>query len=98
MNGWHERAGSATVSPGSSTAPLGARIALMCAEKEPLDCHRTLLVARALDDAGVPVAHILANGDLEPHGKTMDRLLAAFDLNSRTATCCNPGRRSSRMR
>ena len=57
------------------------RIALMCAEKEPLDCHRTLLVARALDEAGVAVAHILADGDLEPHGKTMDRLLVAFDLN-----------------
>lgn len=57
------------------------RTALMCAEKEPLDCHRTLLVARALDDAGVAVAHILADGDLEPHARTMDRLLAAFGLN-----------------
>ena len=45
------------------------RTALMCAEKEPLDCHRTLLVARALDDAGVAVVHILADGELEPHEK-----------------------------
>ena len=51
------------------------RIALMCAEKEPLDCHRTLLVARALDDQGVDVAHIRADGGLEPHQATMDRLL-----------------------
>lgn len=57
------------------------RIALMCAEKEPLDCHRTLLVARALDAAGVAVVHILADGALETHGRTMDRLLAALDLN-----------------
>lgn len=57
------------------------RIALMCAEKEPLDCHRTLLVARALDESGVAVAHVLADGHLEPHAETMDRLLAAFDLN-----------------
>ena len=56
------------------------RTALMCAEKEPLDCHRTLLVARALDDAGVAVVHILADGELEPHERTMDRLMAAFDL------------------
>ena len=55
------------------------RIALICAEKEPLDCHRTLLVARALDEAGVAVVHILADGALEPHGRTMDRLMAAFD-------------------
>ena len=51
------------------------RIALMCAEKEPLDCHRTLLVARALDEQGVDVAHIHADGRLEPHDEAMDRLL-----------------------
>lgn len=51
------------------------RIALMCAEKEPLHCHRTLLVARALDEQEVDVAHIHADGELEPHAKAMDRLL-----------------------
>ncbi len=51
------------------------RIALMCAEKEPLDCHRTLLVAPALEARGIAVAHILADGSLEPHGAAMDRLL-----------------------
>ena len=57
------------------------RIALMCAEKEPLDCHRTLLVARSLDDEGMAVAHILATGDLESHPKAVDRLMARFDLD-----------------
>ncbi len=56
------------------------RTALMCAEKEPLDCHRTLLVAPALAARGVAVAHILADGELEPHEKTLDRLLIQFDL------------------
>jgi uncharacterized protein (DUF488 family) len=56
------------------------RIALMCAEKEPLDCHRTLLVARALDERGVEVTHILADGTLEPHRATMDRLLDVTGL------------------
>lgn len=42
------------------------RIALMCAEKEPLECHRTLLVARELQRKGVEVAHILADGRIEP--------------------------------
>ena len=51
------------------------RVALMCAEKEPLDCHRTLLVSRALDEQGVDVAHIHADGGLEPHQAAMDRLL-----------------------
>ena len=57
------------------------RIALMCAEKEPLHCHRTLLVARALDAQGVDVAHIHADGPLEPHGEAMDRLLDIHKLS-----------------
>ena len=57
------------------------RVALMCAEKEPLDCHRTLLVARALVAAGVDVVHILADGELETHERTMDRLLAELSPN-----------------
>ena len=55
------------------------RIVLLCAEREPLECHRTLLVAPALDERGVEVAHIHADGRLEPHGKAMDRLLDRFN-------------------
>jgi len=51
------------------------RIALMCAEKEPLDCHRTLLVARVLFERGMIVKHILENSSLEDHETTMERLL-----------------------
>ena len=56
------------------------RIALMCAEKEPLHCHRTLLVGRALDARSVRVAHILSDGRLESHANAMERLLIEFDL------------------
>ncbi len=56
------------------------RIALMCAEKEPLHCHRTLLVARALERE-VDVAHIHADGALEPHRAAMDRLLDIHKLS-----------------
>ena len=37
-------------------------IALMCSEHNPLDCHRCLLVGRALSTTGVTVRHILSNG------------------------------------
>ena len=57
------------------------RVALMCAEKEPLDCHRTLLVAPALVALGVEVGHILADGQLETHERTMDRLLDEVSPN-----------------
>ena len=56
------------------------RIALMCAEKEPLDCHRTILVGRNLVERGAAVAHILADGALESHDETMDRLLGSAGL------------------
>ena len=58
------------------------RVALMCAEKEPLHCHRTLLVGQALGAEGVCVTHIHADGRLERHAATMDRLLHAFGLNA----------------
>jgi uncharacterized protein (DUF488 family) len=51
------------------------RIALMCAEKEPLECHRTLLVACELDNHGVDVEHIHADGSLESHDQAMSRLI-----------------------
>lgn len=57
------------------------RTAIMCAEKEPLDCHRTLLVAQALEASGAKVAHILADGELELQAQAMDRLLAKFDFD-----------------
>jgi hypothetical protein len=47
----------------------------MCAEKEPLECHRTILVGRALAERGVELCHIHADGRIEPHEELEDRLL-----------------------
>jgi uncharacterized protein (DUF488 family) len=51
------------------------RIALMCAEKEPLDCHRTILVGRALAQRAAELAHIHADGRIEPQVELEERLL-----------------------
>ncbi|HTW72606.1 MAG TPA: DUF488 domain-containing protein [Acetobacteraceae bacterium] len=40
------------------------RIALMCAEQFPQDCHRCLLVGRALASRGVRVCHLLPDGGM----------------------------------
>ncbi|PSL52196.1 uncharacterized protein DUF488 [Saccharothrix carnea] len=56
------------------------RIAVMCTEGEPLDCHRTVLVARVLTEHGVTVGHIHADGRVEGHEEAMERLMAAFGL------------------
>lgn len=45
----------------------GGRTAVMCAERDPTHCHRTRLLAPAFLAVGVQVAHILADGSLEPH-------------------------------
>jgi uncharacterized protein (DUF488 family) len=52
------------------------RICLMCAEREPLDCHRCLLVARSLAERGLTIGHILHDGTVESHTATEQRLLA----------------------
>ena len=56
------------------------RVAVMCSEGEPLDCHRALLIARVLWERGVVVEHILPGGDVESHYAAMDRLLVRFKL------------------
>ncbi len=56
------------------------KIAVMCAEREPLECHRTILVAPALEEAGLSVVHIHADGRLETHNEAMDRLLDLVKL------------------
>ena len=66
------------------------RIALMCAEKEPLECHRMLMVGHALHKLGLPVCHILAGGQVESHDDACNRLaklagLGELDLFGSTA-------------
>ena len=53
-----------------------SRLCMMCSEREPLECHRCLLIARALAARGLSVGHILHDGNIEPHAVTEQRLLA----------------------
>jgi uncharacterized protein (DUF488 family) len=57
-------------------AATRSRVCLICAEREPLDCHRCLLVARSLAERGCAVGHILHDGTIETHAETEGRLLA----------------------
>jgi uncharacterized protein (DUF488 family) len=53
----------------------GTSLCLMCAEKEPLDCHRTVLISRRLAERGAPVVHLLADGSAKPHADIEETLL-----------------------
>lgn len=59
----------------------GYKMALVCAEKDPLDCHRTVLVARNLDREGFSIFHILSDGSLETQKEATARLVRQFNLN-----------------
>lgn len=56
-------------------------LALLCAEKDPLDCHRAILIAPALVAKGIIVNHIDAKGGLERHEQLESRLLSMFGLD-----------------
>lgn len=56
------------------------RLAMMCAEREPLDCHRTILVTRELERGGETVTHILADGVLEENSHALGRLIEQLHL------------------
>jgi uncharacterized protein (DUF488 family) len=58
----------------------GFRIALMCAEKEPLECHRTILVARRLAALRLDVEHVHADGTLESHADALGGLERMLNL------------------
>lgn len=51
------------------------RIALMCSERDPTECHRTILVSKVLEERNIEVFHILGSGKLESHRNTMLRVL-----------------------
>ena len=57
------------------------KIALMCAEKDPIDCHRTILVSRRLSEEGLKVNHILADGSVESQGDIEQRLISIFKMD-----------------
>ena len=51
------------------------RIALLCAEKDPITCHRTILVCRNLRAIDIEIQHILEDGTLEHHHDSEQRLM-----------------------
>ena len=57
------------------------KIAMMCAEREPLDCHKTILIPRRLKERWCNIKHILVDGKMEGHDRTEERLLKLMDMD-----------------
>ncbi len=56
------------------------RLVLMCAEKDPLECHRMILICRHLRSPGLMIHHILADGSLEANEAAERRLCKRLKL------------------
>ncbi|BFM39886.1 DUF488 domain-containing protein [Synechocystis sp. LKSZ1] len=62
------------------------RIALMCAEKDPLTCHRAILVCQQLLPFNLEIGHIHSNGELEYHENLEERMLKLHGLQDLDTT------------
>jgi uncharacterized protein (DUF488 family) len=59
------------------------RPALLCAEGDPIDCHRAVVIARYLAQTGqADIGHILRDGRLENHADLEERLLRRAGLQT----------------
>jgi uncharacterized protein (DUF488 family) len=56
----------------------GYTIAMMCTEKDPVICHRAILVARSLSEMGMDIGHILADGSFKMHEQLEQELIGKY--------------------
>jgi len=57
----------------------GFRIALMCSESEPIDCHRFSMVSIGLEQFGFEVLHILKDKSLKTNRELEEELLKKYE-------------------
>jgi uncharacterized protein (DUF488 family) len=55
-------------------------IALMCAEKDPLTCHRSILICRNLRDKNIDIRHIIDNETTETQSALEQRLIKQLKI------------------
>jgi len=56
------------------------RVTLMCAEKDPIECHRFILICRNLRSSGLRIKHILSDGGIEDNSDTEYRLVRVLKI------------------
>lgn len=57
------------------------KVAVMCSERHPLDCHRCLLVGRRLAELKVNIKHLLHDGSVLSQPDIEERLLSESKQN-----------------
>jgi len=56
------------------------RIVIMCAEKDPITCHRTILICRHMRQYDIEIKHILENGEIENNSDAEKRLMKTLNI------------------
>ena len=57
------------------------RILIMCAEKDPITCHRTILICRHMRQYDIEIKHILENGGIERNSDAEKRLMKTLNIS-----------------
>ena len=56
------------------------RIAMLCSEEDPLECHRGLMIAPAMVERGIAPMHLRGDGSLETTQQLEQRLMEATGI------------------
>ncbi len=59
----------------------GFVLALMCAERDPMNCHRAILICRSLRNAGTDIRHIIDHSSVKTQVDLEKRLIAQLKLH-----------------
>lgn len=55
-------------------------LAIMCSEKKPIECHRTILISRTLKEEGIEVKHILGGTEVIDQDQIEEQLQKKFKI------------------
>lgn len=58
--------------------PLGYKFVLMCSEKDPITCHRCIMIAKAFYDNGLSINNVLSDGNIISQSEIETRLLDMY--------------------
>jgi uncharacterized protein (DUF488 family) len=75
----------------------GRTAAMMCAEEDPLECHRFMMVCPELSKLGVIPLHIRKGSRIETQKAAEDRLLADTGFEAVAANTLFPGARTEAL-
>ncbi len=76
---------------------LSRRVALMCAEDDPLECHRFLMIAPELAARGLDLLHRRRDGSVETQAAAEDRLLRSTGFAELAANTLFPTARAQAL-